>query len=75
MDDLDIIFRLLDYLKITDISICYDKRGTIRAKDSDGNRWAGKAFFRFITEEALCFDEAGNLQPGQYVPRQHSGGL
>ena len=62
--------RLLDKLKIYDIQISYDENGILHARDEDGNSWTGKEFYRFLTEECLCFDTNGNLAWGQYVPAE-----
>lgn len=65
-----ILDQLLNKLKIYDIQLSYDASGVLQAKDTDGNSWAGKEFYRFLTEECLCFDTDGNLAWGQYVPSE-----
>lgn len=65
-----IIVRLLNAIKIDDMYIYFTKKGALKAKDSLGNKWTGAELFRFITEEALCFDANGNLVQGQYVPAE-----
>ena len=66
--EIQILERLLYKLKIYDIQISYDENGILQARDEDGNSWAGKEFYRFLTEECLCFDKNGNLAWGQFVP-------
>lgn len=65
--EIDILCRMLDALKLDDIVLLYDSDGVLMAEDSDGNKWRGKEFYLFITEECLCFDAIGNLTEGQYV--------
>jgi hypothetical protein len=67
-EEIRILLNLLDKLKIYDIQLSHDDTGVLQAKDEDGNRWAGKEFYRFLTEECLCFGSDGNLAWGQYVP-------
>ena len=66
--EIKILTRLLDKLKIYDIQLSYDDSGVLQAKDEDGNSWVGKEFYRFLTDECLCFDSDGNLAWGQYAP-------
>lgn len=66
--EIQILSSLLDKLKIYDIYLSFDDSGVLQARDDDGNRWTGKAFYRFLTEECLCFGVDGNLVEGQYVP-------
>lgn len=63
-----ILDQLLNKLKIYDIQLSYDASGVLQAKDAEGNSWAGKEFYRFLTEECLCFQPDGQLAEGQYVP-------
>lgn len=66
--EIRILDQLLNKLKIYDIQLSYDTSGVLQAKDVDGNSWAGKEFYRFLTEECLCFQSDGQLAEGQYVP-------
>lgn len=66
--EIRILDRLLDTVKIYDIQLLYDENGVLQARDEEGNSWTGKEFYRFLTEECLCFDSDGNLAWGQYVP-------
>lgn len=68
--EIRILVQLLDKLKIYDIQLSYDESGILLARDEDGNSWAGKEFYRFLTEECLCFDKDGNLAWGQFVPAE-----
>lgn len=64
---LDILCRMLDALKLDDVVLSYDKDGVLQAEDSEGNRWRGADFYRFLTTECLCFTDGGALSEGQYV--------
>ena len=66
-NELDVLSALLGKLKIDDIDLWFDD-GVLHAKDEDGNEWTGEAFYRFVTEECLCFDADGKLHEGQYIP-------
>lgn len=66
--EIHILDCLLDTVKIYDIQLLYDENGVLQARDEEGNSWTGKEFYRFLTEECLCFDSDGNLAWGQYVP-------
>ena len=63
----DVLSKLLGKLKIDDIELWFDD-GVLHAQDEDGNSWIGEEFYRFVTEECLCFDADGKLHEGQYVP-------
>lgn len=65
--ELDILCRMLDALKLDDIVLSYDKDGVLQADDSEGNRWSGADFYKFLTNECLCFNDDGSLSEGQYV--------
>lgn len=65
--ELDILCRVLDALKLDDIVLSYDKGDVLQAEDSEGNRWSGADFYKFLTNECLCFDDDGYLSEGQYV--------
>lgn len=66
--ELAILNRLFDKLKICDIQLSYDQNGTLLASDYNGNHWEGKAFYRFLTEECLSFREDGRLAGGYFIP-------
>lgn len=66
--ELDVLSKILSKLKIDDIDLWFED-GVLHAKDEDGNDWTGEEFYRFITEECLCFDAEGKLHEGQYVPK------
>jgi len=66
-NEMKVLSSILGKLKIDDIELWFDD-GVLHAKDEDGNEWIGQAFYRFVTEECLCFDADGKLQEGQYVP-------
>ena len=66
-DELDILCRMLDALKLDDVVLSYNKDGVLQADDSEGNRWSGADFYKFLTNECLCFDDDGSLSEGQYV--------
>lgn len=66
-NELKVLYSLLGKLKIDDVELWFDD-GVLHAKDEDGNSWTGEEFYRFVTEECLCFGADGKLQEGQYVP-------
>ena len=66
--EIPILSRLFDQLKICDIQLSYDQNGTLQASDYHGNHWEGKAFYRFLTEECLSFREDGRLAGGYFIP-------
>jgi len=66
-NELKVLSSLLRKLKIDDIELWFDD-GVLHAKDEEGNSWTGEEFYRFVTEECLCFDADGKLHEGQYVP-------
>lgn len=66
-NELDVLSALFRKLKMDDIELWFDD-GILHAKDDYGNEWIGEEFYRFVTEECLCFDADGKLQEGMYVP-------
>ena len=67
--EIQIIYDLLDKLKIYDIVLSYDKNGILQARDDDETCWTGQEVYLFITEECLCFKRDGQLAEGQHVPK------
>ena len=65
--EIDILCRMLDALKLDDVVLSYESDGVLLAEDSDGNKWRGKEFYLFLTEECLCFKPDGTLHEGLYV--------
>ena len=66
--EISILNRLFDKLKICDIQLSYDQKGILQASDYNGNHWEGKAFYRFLTEECLSFRKDGRLAGGYFIP-------
>lgn len=66
-EEIKTLNRLFEYLKMNDISIFYDKKGNLHVKDEEKNHWVNKEVYKFIFEDALCFDDSGELSEGCYV--------
>lgn len=67
--ELDVLDALMGKLKLDDIELWFDD-GVLHACDEDGNEWIGNSFYRFVTEECLCFDADGKLMEGMCVPEE-----
>ena len=50
------LYDVLHALKIEDVELSYDERGTLIATDSD-NKWTGKEFYFFLMDEAFVYEE------------------
>lgn len=59
IDELDLLWDVLEALRIEDIQLRYDENGTLTAKDED-NVWTGKAFYEFLLQEAIVFEDDGS---------------
>lgn len=43
--EIDILCRMLDALKLDDVVLSYESDGVLLAEDSDGNKWRGNPCF------------------------------
>ena len=57
--EIDILYDVLYQMKIEDIVLSYEE-GTLVARD-DENEWKGIEFYYFLIDEAMSFDEKGEL--------------
>ncbi len=69
-DELVVLEKLLNALHLYDVSVWYDDNDTLYAEDEEDNKWTGKEFYKFLTEECLCFKPDGALSDGQYVEEE-----
>ena len=69
-DELVILERMLHALRLDDIYVWFDDNGVLQAEDDEDNKWTGKAFYEFLTNECLCFRSDGMLTDGQYVEEE-----
>ena len=59
IDELDLLWDVLDALRIEDILLRYDEDGILTASD-DENIWQGRDFYEFLLQEAIVFEEDGS---------------
>ena len=57
--EIDILRDVLSQMKMDDIGLS-DENGVIVARDEE-NRWQGTEFYHFLIDEAMNFDENGEL--------------
>ncbi len=58
-DELDLLWSVLDSLKMEDIQPRYDEDGILIASDGE-NVWKSKAFYEFLLREAIIFEKDGS---------------
>lgn len=56
-DEINILYKVLNCLKIGDIDLYYDKNNLLVAKDDWDNEWHGKEFYEFLIDEAFVYDD------------------
>ena len=56
----NILYKVLNKLKISDIELYYDNDNVLLAKDDD-NEWHGAEFYKFLIDEAFVYTENGVL--------------
>lgn len=56
----NILYKILNRLKISDIDLYYDKENVLIAKD-DENEWHGKEFYDFLIDEVFVYTDNGVL--------------
>lgn len=69
-DELVVLDAMLHALRLDDVCVWFDESGVLQAEDEDDNRWSGKEFYEFMTEECLDFEPDGTLSEGMYVKEE-----
>ena len=58
--EMEIVYDILDALKMDDVMLDFDDEGIVATDDMD-NEWHGIQFYEFLSNEAFVFDENGHV--------------